>query len=77
MLALCESCHCVVAVYHIVHNLAGENLGEFGKTNVLHQYFTQPNSRFIEVAMLTIKIRQHFPCQNSETTNSPKFSPRI
>ena len=30
--------------------LAEENFGEFGKTNVIRQYFTQPNSRFTKVA---------------------------
>ena len=39
MLALCESCHCVVAVYHIVHNFGGGKLGCLAKltsfTNIL------------------------------------------
>ena len=30
--------------------LAGEHFGEFGKTNVICQYFAQPNSRFTKVA---------------------------
>ena len=30
--------------------LAGENFGKFGKTNIILQYFTQPNSRFTKVA---------------------------
>ena len=32
--------------YHIVQNYGGENFSKFGKTNVIHLYFTQPNSRF-------------------------------
>ena len=30
--------------------VAVENFDEFGKMNVIHQYFAQPNSRFTEVA---------------------------
>ena len=28
----------------------GENFGEFGETNAIRQYFTQPNSMFTKVA---------------------------
>ena len=35
------------SAYHIMRNSGG---GEFGKTNVICQYFTQPNSRFTKVA---------------------------
>ena len=48
--------------YRIVQNLGGENFGEFGKLNTIHQYFTPPNSRFTKVVMLAI-------------VNSSTFSP--
>ena len=31
--------------------VAGENIGEFGETNVIRQYFTQPNYRSNELAI--------------------------
>ena len=37
-------------MYCIMHNSGGENFGESGKTNVIHQYFTQPNPIFSKVA---------------------------
>jgi len=37
--------------------VVGENFGEFGKLNVIHQYFTQPNfSPFLESSQLPDKI---------------------
>ena len=36
-------------MYRIVQNFGGEHFGEFGKTNVIRQYFTQPTSRFTKV----------------------------
>ena len=39
----------------IAQNFGGENFGEFGKTNVIHQYFTQPNSRFTKVANVSYR----------------------
>ena len=55
--------------------VAGENFGEFGETNVIHQYFTHPNYRSNELAIskkikftniffaktLKQSIRQSFP----------------
>ena len=50
------------STYRIAQNGGGENFGEFGKSNVIHQYFTQPNSRSTEVA-------------KGYSLNSPKFPP--
>ena len=57
-------------------NFGGENFGEFGEMNVICQYFTHPNSRFTKVANISYcKFHQHFPHQNSEMIDSPKFYP--
>ena len=36
--------HCIVQIF------GGGKFGELGKPNVIHQYFTQPNSTFTKVA---------------------------
>ena len=38
-------------VYCIAQNGGGGNFGEFGETNVIRQYFTQPNYRSNELAI--------------------------
>ena len=54
----------------------GENFGEFGKTNIIRQYFTLPNSRFIKVAKVSYcKFANIFLAITLETIGSPKFYP--
>ena len=38
--------------YRIAQNSGGENFGEFGETNTIHQYFTQPNYRSNELSIV-------------------------
>ena len=42
--------HLITRLYRIVQNSGGENFGKCDETNVIHQYFTQSNSRFSTVA---------------------------
>ena len=37
-------------IHCIAQNLGGGNFGDFGETNTIHQYFTQPNYWFTKVA---------------------------
>ena len=62
----------LITKYQIVQNFGREN---FGKLNAIRQYFTPPNSRFTKVATYVsyCKFANIFPCQNTETINSPKF----
>ena len=56
--------------------LVGENFGEFCKTNAIHQYFTQPNSRFTKVANVSYcKFANIFLDKTHKTIDSPKFYP--
>ena len=45
-LKILQTCPLFKKGYRIEQNFGGENFGEFGKTIVICQYFTQPNSRF-------------------------------
>ena len=54
----------------------GKNFGEFGKTNVIHQYFIQPVSRFTKVANVRYcKFANIFLAKTLKWSIRPKFCP--
>ena len=63
-------------LYRIAQNFGGENFGEFGETNIIHQYFTQLNSRFTKVANVSCcKSANIFLAKTDKMIDSPKFYP--
>ena len=46
---MCIYIYIYIYIHRIAQNFGGENFGEFGETNAICQYFTQPNSRFTKV----------------------------
>ena len=55
--------------------VVGENFGEFGKTNVIRQHFTQPSSRSTKLAKgLKFKFANVFLTKTLETIDLAKFS---
>ena len=57
-------------------NFGGENFGKFGETNVICQYFTQPNSRFTKVANVSYcKFANIFLAKTLKQSIHQSFTP--
>ena len=56
--------------------VVGENFGEFGETNVIRQYFTQPNYRSNELAIgKKIKFDNFFLAKTQKRSIRQSFPP--
>ena len=61
--------------YHTAQNFGRENFGEFGETNAIQQYFTQPNSRFTKANVSYCKFINILLAKTHKTIDLPKFYP--